>query len=157
MRLPRTAAPSADEAQADSIGLAVVGLGYWGPNLLRNAWEIDNARVASVFDRDEAALERVARRYPSLKTTQSFEDVISDDEVDAVVIATPVSTHYEMARQALEAGLLDEVGIDLVPVILGGGRPFFGSLSGAPYVLEGLIANVQGHRVTHLRYRVVRS
>ena len=61
-----------------------------------------------------------------------------------------------IASQALDLGLVDEVGIDLVPVILGGGTPFFGSLGGAPFVLEGPISNVQGHRVTHLRYRVVR-
>jgi dihydrofolate reductase len=62
-----------------------------------------------------------------------------------------------IASQALDAGLVDEVGVDLVPVILGGGRPFFGSLANGPFVLEGPISTVQGHRVTHLRYRVVRS
>jgi dihydrofolate reductase len=60
-----------------------------------------------------------------------------------------------IATQALAAGLLDEVSLDLVPVILGAGRPFFGSLADGPYVLEGPISAVQGNRVTHLRYRVV--
>src|SRR3954454_2066280 len=59
-----------------------------------------------------------------------------------------------IASQALDAGLVDEVGVDLVPVILGGGRPFFGSLANGPFVLEGPISTVQGHRVTHLRYRL---
>ena len=104
MSITRTAGSPAGEQRADSVGLAVVGLGYWGPNLLRNAWEIDNARVMAVCDRDEEALDRVARRYPSIKRTRRFEDVITDPAIDAVVIATPVSTHYEMARQALEAG-----------------------------------------------------
>jgi dihydrofolate reductase len=62
----------------------------------------------------------------------------------------------EMARQALEAGLLDEVWVDLAPVILGGGRPFFDAVAGGPYALEGPVSVVEGDRVTHLRYRVVR-
>jgi dihydrofolate reductase len=61
-----------------------------------------------------------------------------------------------MARQALEAGLIDEIGIDLVPVLLGGGTPFFDHVDGAPYVLEGPISVVRGVDVTHLRYRVHR-
>jgi dihydrofolate reductase len=61
-----------------------------------------------------------------------------------------------IARQCLAAGLLDEVGIDLVPVLLGGGTPFFDQLEGAPYVLEGPISVAQGIDVTHLRYRVRR-
>ena len=62
-----------------------------------------------------------------------------------------------MARQALEAGLIDEIGIDLVPVLLGGGTPFFDRVDGAPYVLEGPISVAQGVGVTHLRYRVHRG
>jgi dihydrofolate reductase len=62
----------------------------------------------------------------------------------------------QMARQALEAGLLDEIWVDLAPVLLGGGRPFFDAVAGAPYALEGPVSVVQGERVTHLRYRVVK-
>jgi dihydrofolate reductase len=62
-----------------------------------------------------------------------------------------------IASQALDLGLLDEVSLDLVPVILGGGTPFFSSLANGPFVLDGPISTVQGHRVTHLRYRLARS
>jgi dihydrofolate reductase len=62
----------------------------------------------------------------------------------------------QMAKQALQAGLLDEIGVDLVPVLLGGGTPFFDAL-GAPVDLEGPISVVEGKAVTHLRYRVVRQ
>ena len=62
----------------------------------------------------------------------------------------------QMAKQALQAGLLDEIGVDLVPVLLGGGTPFFDAI-GAPVDLEGPISTVQGDAVTHLRYRVVRQ
>jgi len=61
-----------------------------------------------------------------------------------------------IASQGLEAGLLDEVELDLVPVLLGSGTPFFPALGSAPYTLEGPILTVQGNRVTHLRYRVIR-
>jgi len=62
-----------------------------------------------------------------------------------------------IASQALDLGLLDEVELDLVPVILGGGTPFFGRLGNGPFVLEGPIKSVQGDRVTHLRCRVVKG
>ena len=84
--------------------LAIVGLGYWGPNLLRNAWEIEGARVAAICDPDPRALETHGRRYPDVRRTPSFEDVLSDDEVDAVLIATPVGMHHEMSLRALRAG-----------------------------------------------------
>src|SRR3954447_6133740 len=61
-----------------------------------------------------------------------------------------------IASQALDAGLLDEVGVDLVPVVLGGGGALLGSLGNGPFVLEGPTSTVQGHRVTHLRYRLAR-
>ncbi len=60
----------------------------------------------------------------------------------------------QIARQCLEAGLLDEIWVDLAPVLLGGGRPFFDQVAGAPYALEGPVSVVQGESVTHLRYRV---
>jgi dihydrofolate reductase len=62
----------------------------------------------------------------------------------------------QIARQCLEAGLLDEIWVDLAPVLLGGGRPFFDQVAGAPYALEGPVSVVQGERVTHLRYRLVK-
>jgi len=65
-----------------------------------------------------------------------------------------VLTAGQIGSQGLEAGLVDEVGIDLVPIVLGGGRSFFQSLSGAPYVLDGPTRSIQGDRVTHLRYSV---
>jgi predicted dehydrogenase len=83
---------------------AVVGLGYWGPNLVRNLHELDGAEVAYVCDLREDALEKIARRYPSVTTTTRYAEVLADDSVDSVVIATPVSTHHPLAAAALEAG-----------------------------------------------------
>ena len=83
---------------------AVVGLGYWGPNLVRNLHELDGAEVAYVCDLREDALAKIARRYPSVSTTTRYAEVLADESVDAVVIATPVSTHHPLASAALRAG-----------------------------------------------------
>ena len=86
------------------LGVAVVGLGYWGPNLLRNAWSTDGMRVIAACDRDAAKLATVADRYPSVRTTRSYDEVLAAGDIDAVILATPVRTHYELAREALLAG-----------------------------------------------------
>jgi predicted dehydrogenase len=83
---------------------AVVGLGYWGPNLIRNLHEIPCADVVAACDRDASALERIGRRYPAVRLTQEFGSVLDDDAIEAVLIATPVSTHFDLALAALDAG-----------------------------------------------------
>ncbi len=88
----------------DLINVAVVGLGYWGPNLLRALFELPGARAAYVCDLDPARLDRYGQRYPGVKTTQQFEDILDDPSVDAVVIATPVFTHFDLASRSLAAG-----------------------------------------------------
>jgi predicted dehydrogenase len=84
--------------------VAVVGLGYWGPNLVRNLAELPEADVVAVCDTNRDLLERFSARDGRIRTTDRYASVISDPEVDAVVIATPVSTHHELASAALEAG-----------------------------------------------------
>jgi predicted dehydrogenase len=83
---------------------AVVGLGYWGPNLVRNLHEVHTAEPVRVCDLREDALAAITCRYPAMRATTSFDDVLGDDSVDAVIIATPVSRHYPMAAAALRAG-----------------------------------------------------
>jgi predicted dehydrogenase len=85
------------------VRIAVVGLGYWGPNLVRNLHELREADVVWACDLHEEALATIARRYPAVPRTTSFEEVLDDPGVDAVVVATPVSTHHELALAALEA------------------------------------------------------
>jgi predicted dehydrogenase len=82
--------------------LGVVGLNYWGPNLVRNFNDL--AELAWLCDLDDQHLRPLAERYPDARATTSFDDLLSDDALDAVVIATPVPTHYALAKQALEAG-----------------------------------------------------
>jgi predicted dehydrogenase len=85
------------------INVAVVGYGYWGPNLVRNFAELPDARVAAVCDLDSGRLERAAQRFPGIKTTSDPGELARDPSIDALVIATPVSTHFELALQALKA------------------------------------------------------
>jgi predicted dehydrogenase len=86
------------------VGIAVVGCGYWGPNLIRNFYEEPRAQMHWVCDLDEHKLENIRRRYPSVRTTTRLEEVLADREVDAVAIATPVHTHHMLAWAALQAG-----------------------------------------------------
>ncbi len=86
------------------VGVAVVGLGYWGPNLVRNLHEVEGAEPSLVCDLRPDALAAIQRRYPAVRTTTDFDAVLSDPTIHAVAIATPVSSHFELAARALEAG-----------------------------------------------------
>jgi predicted dehydrogenase len=84
--------------------VAVVGAGYWGPNLIRNfsacpAWD-----VRAVCDADEERARKAVGRYSTIRVTTEFDQLLDDDELDAIAIATPASTHFELARAALTAG-----------------------------------------------------
>jgi predicted dehydrogenase len=86
------------------VRIGVLGLGYWGPHLVRNLHDIDAADVVTVCDLRAAAVDAVRRRYPTVRPTTRVEDVLEDDRIDAVCISTPVGTHYELASAAIEAG-----------------------------------------------------
>jgi predicted dehydrogenase len=82
--------------------VGVVGLGYWGPNLARNFDEL--GVLAWLCDMSEERRAAAAARYPDARVTGDYDDLLGDDSLDAVVVATPVPTHYELARKALAAG-----------------------------------------------------
>jgi predicted dehydrogenase len=84
------------------IRVGVAGLGYWGPNLARNL--ADLAELAWLCDVSDENLSAFRDRYPQARTTTHFGDLIADDTLEAVAIATPVPTHYDLAKQALLAG-----------------------------------------------------
>ena len=84
--------------------VGVVGLGYWGPNLARNFDDLPGVRLAWLCEQNEERRQRYATRFPGAHTTARYEDLLEDDELTAVVIATPVVTHFELARAALLAG-----------------------------------------------------
>jgi predicted dehydrogenase len=100
--------PSATEEHCvlrhEPVGIAVVGLGYWGPNLLRVLGDNPDAEIRWICDLDRDRLAKFRRRHPSARVTTRLDRVLADDSVEAVIIATPVHTHYTLAAQALEAG-----------------------------------------------------
>jgi predicted dehydrogenase len=81
-----------------------VGLGYWGPNLARNFDRLAGADLAWLCDESGDALERFVRAFPGARSTSSLDDLLRDESLDAVVLATPVSTHADLAQRVLEAG-----------------------------------------------------
>lgn len=89
---------------AQPITVGVIGCGYWGPNLIRNFAENPNAELRWMCDTDAWRLAQIGRRYPSARAGGDYRQVLDDEGLDAVVIATPVATHYPFARAALEAG-----------------------------------------------------
>jgi predicted dehydrogenase len=89
---------------ADPLGVAVVGLGYWGPNLLRVLADSPGVEVRWICDLDRDRLAKFQHRYPAAQVTSQVASVLADPAVDAVIVATPVHTHYELAAQALRAG-----------------------------------------------------
>ncbi len=86
------------------IRIGVLGYGYWGPNLVRNFAESSGCEVVAVSDLREERLAQVRKRYPAVRTTTSVAEVCESPDIDAIVVATPVSTHFELAFRALQAG-----------------------------------------------------
>jgi predicted dehydrogenase len=86
------------------VTIGFLGYGYWGPNVLRNFYQNPRARVLKAFDINESNARRLQEQYPTLKVVSSMEEIIHDPAIDAVGIATPAFTHYELSRMALEAG-----------------------------------------------------
>ncbi len=92
------------EMETQMIRIGVIGYGYWGPNLVRNFMLNPGTRVVSVCDRASSRLDQVQALYPAVKVTSLPDDLIADPAVDAVAIATPVASHYDLAMAALKAG-----------------------------------------------------
>jgi predicted dehydrogenase len=90
--------------QADPVRVGVVGLGYWGPNLARNLADIPGCTVQWLCDPSPQAREKIARSFPSARATGELTELLEDPELDAIVLATPVPTHAELAIRVVEAG-----------------------------------------------------
>jgi predicted dehydrogenase len=87
-----------------TVTVGVAGLGYWGPNLARNFASLKDAELRWCADPDDAARARIEHAHPGIKTTNDVDDLLNDDELDAIVLATPVPTHAELAIRVLNAG-----------------------------------------------------
>jgi predicted dehydrogenase len=86
------------------IGVGVIGYGYWGPNLVRNFNSVEGAKVVAVSDKTPGRRAAVETNYPAVKVYADAKEMIADPKVDAVLVATPVNSHFELAMMALEAG-----------------------------------------------------
>lgn len=84
--------------------VGVVGYGYWGPNIVRNFNASEKANVVAVCDKNPSALSRVKRNYPDIRTTSDINEIVRAPDIDIVTVITPVSTHFELAKAALENG-----------------------------------------------------
>jgi protoporphyrinogen oxidase/predicted dehydrogenase len=93
-----------DSPRREPLRIGVVGVGYWGPNLVRNLAESVDFELAHLCDLRSDALEAVAQRYPGIPCTTRFEEILGDELLDAVALATPVSTHHPLAKRVLESG-----------------------------------------------------
>ena len=88
----------------NNVVVAQIGVGYWGPNLLRNLVSNSQFRVKKVIEKVKGRRDFVESHYPNIQVSENIKDVMTDPEIDAVVIATPVGTHFELTMQALQAG-----------------------------------------------------
>jgi len=86
------------------LNIAVIGCGYWGPNLIRNFNFLSDCKVSLICDKDVNRLAHMRKLYPAVKTTPDFDDLVKNDDIDAIAIATPVRLHFEIARKSLQAG-----------------------------------------------------
>lgn len=86
------------------INIGIIGYGYWGPNLVRNFSEVDDFKVTMVADLKPENLAKVQKRYPAIQTTTDMDELLKSPKVDAVAVATPVFTHYDLGMKALQAG-----------------------------------------------------
>jgi predicted dehydrogenase len=86
------------------VKFGVIGYGYWGPNVVRNLASLDSTRVAAIADLSPAARKRAQKAYPGISVTADANELIQSTEIDAIAVVTPVWTHYELAKAALENG-----------------------------------------------------
>ena len=86
------------------INFGVIGYGYWGPNVVRNLDSLEDAHVLAISDTSPSARARAHKAYPATRITDDAAEVISSTDIDAVAIVTPVWTHFELAKTALENG-----------------------------------------------------
>jgi len=93
-----------NDTRRDLIRMGVIGYGYWGPNIVRNFHGQDRSRVVAVCDTSSKSLRRVQQSYPDMAVTSDCEELLAASDIDAIAVVTPVWTHYELAKTALENG-----------------------------------------------------
>ena len=89
---------------SDIVKFGVIGYGYWGPNVVRNLDQLDRVDLMHVCDLSASARERVQKAHPHISVTADPNDLLASSEIDAIAVVTPVWTHFELAKKALENG-----------------------------------------------------
>jgi predicted dehydrogenase len=90
--------------QPNILRVGVIGYGYWGPNIVRNVTSLEKCQLVAVCDQNPAALKRASRLYPGVQMTSNAADVLTSPDIDVIAVVTPVWTHFELAKTALENG-----------------------------------------------------
>jgi len=101
---PESAEITASELIDSTVKFGVIGYGYWGPNVVRNLDQLDGVKVLAVCDKSSAARKRLNKSYPQIDVTSDPAELIASSKIDAIAVVTPVWTHYELAKAALENG-----------------------------------------------------
>jgi predicted dehydrogenase len=86
------------------VNIGVIGYGYWGPNIVRNFYSVNESQVVAISDKNQAKLRQVNKTYPSIDCSMSPEEIVKSSKIDAVAIVTPVTSHFELAKLALQNG-----------------------------------------------------
>src|SRR5687767_4812140 len=86
------------------IRFGIIGYGYWGPNVVRNLRSLHSTKVVAVCDKNAGALERARQTYPDIHCTPDCSELLSSPDIDAIAVITPVWTHFELAKKALQNG-----------------------------------------------------
>src|SRR5438876_6126491 len=94
-RAPRTSA---------ALRMGVIGYGYWGPNVARNVHGLENCQLAAICDKNPASLRSAGRAFPKVELTTDYSTLLTSAQIDAIAVVTPVWTHFDLARSALQNG-----------------------------------------------------
>jgi predicted dehydrogenase len=101
---PASKSSTTQSSMKNLLKIGVIGYGYWGPNIVRNFHGQDRSRVVAVCDKNPKSLDRVRNAFPDIRTTGDCNDVLTAPDIDVVAVVTPVWTHYQLAKTALENG-----------------------------------------------------
>jgi len=96
--------PSSTEGKANMIRVGVIGYGYWGPNIVRNFQQAEGSLVVAICDKSDKSLRRAHQAYPGVRVSSEADDLLTAVDIDAIAVVTPVWTHFELAKRALENG-----------------------------------------------------
>ena len=101
---PESSTITSSALSESTVNFGVIGYGYWGPNVVRNLDRLEGAKVLAVCDKSSAARKRLNKAYPQINVTSDSDELMCSSKIDAIAVVTPVWTHYELAKAALENG-----------------------------------------------------